>query len=333
MDGATAPWLSVQIFSNLVDVAMVGTGALPARFRRERVLVIGCGDVGLRCVRAFGGGLAAFGVQSRVKLLALTSQPQRRAALRQAGVQPLVGNLDEPGSLWRLAGLATRVLYLAPPPTGDGTSDTRSVALARALLHRRRLSAFIYVSTTGVYGDCGGVQIDETQVVRPQTTRAQRRVMAENTWRQWGRVRRIPVGILRVPGIYAADRPQGSPRERVQRGMPVLRAEDDVFTNHIHANDLAQACIRAVWQSPRQRVYNICDDNQLKMGDYFDAVAQQCGLPNLPRISRAEASERLPAMTLSFMAESRRTTNIRMKQELRVTLKYPTLDEWFIDMQ
>jgi nucleoside-diphosphate-sugar epimerase len=306
---------------------MVGTGALPARFRRERVLVIGCGDVGLRCARALGAGDAPLGALARVKLLALTSQPGRRTALREAGVQPLLGNLDDPSSLRRLAGLATRVLYLAPPPTGDGTgtTDPRSVALARALLCRQPLSAFVYASTTGVYGDCAGAWVDETRALQPQTTRAKRRVMAENTWQQWGRVRQVPVGILRIPGIYAPDRPHGSPRERVVRGMPVLQTEDDVFTNHIHADDLARACVRALWLAPRQRVYNVSDDQQQKMGDYFDGIAVMCGLPKLPRISRDEAQKILSPMTLSFMGESRRMVNTRMKQELGVVLHHPVL--------
>jgi nucleoside-diphosphate-sugar epimerase len=133
----------------------------------------------------------------------------------------------------------------------------------------------------------------------------------------------MTASILRIPGIYANDREGGTPRTRLLKGTPVLQPQDDVYTNHIHADDLARACIAALWRGKPQRVYNVTDDTQLKMGDYFDLAADLYGLSRPPRISRDAAQGELPLMLLSFMSESRRLTNERMKRELRVRLRYP----------
>lgn len=292
-------------------------GALPARFRRERVLLIGCGDVGLRVARRLRG---------RVRLLALTSSPDRVPALRERDLAVLQGDLDEPASIARLAALATRVVHLAPPP-GEGAADPRTTALLGALRLRMPPASLVYGSTTGVYGDCGGERISESHAVAPRTSRAQRRVDAERAVRFFGRSASVRVGILRIPGIYAPDREGGTPRERLQRGTPVLRAEDDVFTNHIHADDLARALVAALWRGRPQRVVNAVDDTELKMGDWFDLAADFYGLPRPPRVSREQAREALPPTLLSFMSESRRLGNERLKRELRVSLRYPTVAE------
>ena len=295
-------------------------GALPARFRRQRVLIVGCGDVGLRTAGQLGAPQS-----QRVRLMALTSSPDRVRMLRACGITPLLGNLDDAASLKRLGGIAHRVIHLAPPPTerqGASDRDPRSLALVRALRLRSLPQALVYGSTTGVYGDCAGQRVDENRRVNPHTPRAQRRVDAENLMRFFGRSG-ARVSILRIPGIYAADREGGTPRERLLKGTPVLLAKEDVYTNHIHANDLARACAAALWRGKPQRVVNVTDDTDLKMGDYFDLAASLFGLPKPPRISRHDANTALPLMLLSFMSESRRLDNTRMKQELRLQLHYP----------
>jgi nucleoside-diphosphate-sugar epimerase len=285
------------------------------RFRRQRVLIVGCGDVGVR---------AAAALPQRVRVLALTSSPQRHAALRARGITPLAGDLDEASTLQRLAGLAHRVLHLAPPP-GEGHDDPRTRVLLRTLRRRRTPDAIVYGSTSGVYGDCGGAWIDETRPTRPTTSRAQRRVAAEQALRLFGLSTRVRCSILRIPGIYAPDREGGTPRERLLRGTPVLRASDDVYTNHIHADDLARACVATLWRGAAQRVYHASDDTELPMGDYFDLAADLYRLPRPPRVSREQARQQLGPVLLSFMSESRRLHNERLKRELRLTLRYPTV--------
>ena len=293
-------------------------GALPFRFRRQRVLIVGCGDVGLRVARQ---------LPSRLKLMALTSSAERVDALRRERITPLQGNLDEPATLRRLAGLATRVLHLAPPP-GDNPnwrSDPRTVALLRALRLRSLPMSLVYGSTSGVYGDCGGEQVNETRPLNPHTPRSQRRVHAEAHVRLFGRATATPVHILRIPGIYAPDREGGTPRARLLKGTPVLRREDDVYTSHIHADDLARACLAALWRGKPQRVTHACDDTRLLMGDYFDLAADLYRLPRPPRVARDTATQQLPLMLLSFMSESRQLDNQRLKEELRLVLRYPTV--------
>lgn len=296
-------------------------GALPVRFRRTRLLIVGCGDVGLRVARA---------LPPRVRVLALTSSPERIASLRECGITPLLGNLDAPASLVRLAGLAGRVLHLAPPLSGaDEASwrDLRTQALLRALRLRTPPQALVYASTSGVYGDCGGARVTEACPLRPQTPRARRRVDAERQVRFFGRSAAVRASIVRIPGIYAPDRAGGTPRERLLRAAPVLQAQDDVYTNHIHADDLASVLRAMLFRGRPQRAYHVSDDSNLKMGDYFDLAADLYGLPRPPRVPRAQAQEQLSPLTLSFMGESRRLDNARMKRELGVRLRYPTVRE------
>lgn len=289
----------------------------PAAFRRPRLLIVGCGDIGERVARALRG---------RYRVRALTSQPERVVVLRRLGVLPLVGNLDDPASLGRLGALASRVLHLAPPP-GSGAGDPRTAALLRALARGGISDRLVYASTSGVYGDAQGARFDETRAVAPATDRGRRRVDAEARLRHHGRAFGATVSLLRIPGIYASDRPGGHPRERLARGTPVLRAEDDVYTNHIHADDLARACIAALHRGRPQRVIHASDDTEMRMGDYMDLAADLSGLARPPRLARAEAAGQLSPMQLSFMGESRRLDNTRLKRELKLRLRYPTVNE------
>lgn len=293
-------------------------GALPSRFRRQRVLIVGCGDVGLRVAQQ---------LPRRVRVIALTSSASRVADFRALGITPLTGNLDDASSLKRLAGIASRVLHLAPPPgeKTDRFDDPRTHALLAALRGRKLPQALVYGSTSGVYGDCQGNSVSETRAINPHTSRAWRRAHAEASLRLFGRATGTHVHILRIPGIYAPDREGGTPRMRLLKGTPVLNPEDDVYTCHIHADDLARACIAALWRGKPQRVTNAVDDTQLKMGDYFDLAASIYGLPRPRRMARDAAQGELPLMLLSFMSESRRLENTRLKNELRVSLRYPTV--------
>jgi nucleoside-diphosphate-sugar epimerase len=287
------------------------------RLRMPALLIIGCGDVGLRVLELLRG---------RWRVLALTSTPSRFDLLRAAGARPLLGNLDDAATLGRLGGLADTVLHLAPPPA-SGEHDTRTRHLLQALARGGRVRRIVYASTSGVYGDCAGARFDETRMLRPATARARRRVDAEAQLRAFGRRAGVAVALLRIPGIYASDRDGGHPRDRLLRGMPLLRAEDDVYTNHIHADDLARACVAALHHALPQRAVHVSDDSELRMGEYFDLAADLCGLPRAPRIGRAEAATRLSPTQLSFMSESRRLDNRRLKRELKLRLRYPTVAE------
>ena len=364
---------------------------VPRRFRRQRLLIIGCGDIGQRVVQQLHHGWQVMGVARSDETL---------QKIRTAGA--LAMRADD---AHRLAPWATHVLHAAPPASRDGEVTDRLTrgwlqALARARGQRasttsrpgrtHRLGArsaaallavpapaaqtrsqtqapsaprLVYLSTTGVYGDRGGAFTRETDTLQPLTDRARRRVDAERQVRygihrpdgsnagsrraahphadsarpdsahrdsahvSGARHRRLqqpplPALVLRVPGIYAADR---LPVERLRQQVPALVPADDVITNHIHADDLARIARTALLRGPRQRVINAVDDSQMTLGDYLDQVADRLGLPRPPRHSRAELTRTLSEVRMSFMRESRRLDSRRLKRELRVRLQWPTV--------
>jgi len=274
----------------------------PPQTPPRRLLLAGHGDIARRLEALLPGGVETF------------------RASRASGF-----DFDRPETLAGLAarvGAQTAVLHSAPPQNA-GVTDTRTANLLAALDQGPILpSRLVYIGTSGVYGDCAGALVDETRAVQPQTERAQRRADAERQLLAWGAARGVPVVVLRAPGIYAADR---LPLARLAQGTPVLADQDDVYTNHIHAEDLARICLAALADAAPAGIYNASDDSEIRMGAWFDLVAERHGLPRPPRIRRAEAQARIPAALLSFMGESRRLLNAKMKRELGVQLLYPTV--------
>ena len=202
----------------------------------RRLLIVGSGDVALRAIPLLNKGYRVF---------ALVRDPARRAGLRALGAIPLLGDLDDRASLAHLGGLADAVLHLAPPP-GTGVHDSRTKNLLSALSHvrgrRKDLpKRLVYISTSGVYGNCGGAWVSETRPLNATSPRAQRRVEAETQIRAWAKRNGVHASILRVPGIYAADR---LPLNRLQQGTPGIIDSEDSYTNHIHADDLARSASR-----------------------------------------------------------------------------------------
>ncbi|MDR1228091.1 MAG: NAD-dependent epimerase/dehydratase family protein [Azoarcus sp.] len=295
----------------------------------DRILVIGCGDIARRAIPL---------LVPRFRVFALVRRPRAMAAMRALGAVPLHGDLDDRRSLARLAGIADAVLYFAPPPPAGKESprgderdmqDTRTRHFLAALGNRRSLpQRLIYISTTGVYGDCGGALIDETRPCRASSARARRRLDAERRLRAFGRRRRVAVAVLRAPGIYAADR---LPIERLARGDPV--PADEIFTGHIHADDLARLTVTALFRARAGRVYNAVDDSRLPVSDYFDLVADACGLPRPARMPWTALAAHLPPGALSFMKESRRIGNARLGRELGFRLRYPTVAHGLADVR
>ena len=277
-----------------------------------RVLLIGCGDVALRTARL---------LHPKARLYGLTRRVEDIGKLRAHGIVPIIGDLDNLDSLQRLRAAPYAVLHFAPPPS-EGRDDSRTRRLIAALARARSIpQRFVYISTSGVYGDCAGARVPETRPRRAGTPRAKRRVAAEERLRDWARRYGVALSILRAPGIYAETR---LPLERLRQGTPVLVGDDDVFTNHVHADDLARAVVAALFRAKPNRAYNICDDTEEKMGNWFDAVADAFQLARPPRVSWEEAERRIAPLLLSFMSESRRLSNARMKRELRMRLLYPT---------
>jgi nucleoside-diphosphate-sugar epimerase len=231
----------------------------------QRLLIVGSGDVARRAVSWLSKHFSVF---------ALLRRAETAEAWRGLDVRLIAGDLDNPASLRRLSGLAELVLHLAPPQS-EGIRDDRTRNLLAALSRGSSLPRrMVYVSTTGVYGNCDGDTIDETRPRRPSSPRALRRLDAEETLRRWGVAHHVSVILLRVPGIYADNR---LPEARLQAGLPVLAEADDVHSNHIHADDLARVCCRALFRGGAGRSFNVVDESDLRMGAYFDLVADHLG--------------------------------------------------------
>ncbi|TDR70727.1 NAD-dependent epimerase/dehydratase family protein [Paludibacterium purpuratum] len=275
----------------------------------QTLLIAGLGDVARRAIPLLRG---------HWRLLALTHTPEARRLARELGVRSIAADLDRADSLGRLAALAQAILYTAPPPS-SGEHDPRLLNLLSALRKANSIpQRLVYISTSGVYGDYGGQWIDECAPCRPRTARARRRLAAEKLLRHaaaWP----MTVTILRAPGIYAEDR---LPLDRLRAGTPAAIAADDGFGNHIHADDLARLCARALRRKGGIRIYNACDDEPLRFGDWFDLLADRFALPRPPRLPLAALLQTLSPMQASFLAESRRIKNDRLKRELGDVLRH-----------
>jgi nucleoside-diphosphate-sugar epimerase len=292
------------------------------RLRRPRILVVGAGDIGLRLIR-----LIQARHPGRIRVFGTTRRAEQAQAIRAAGGIPLPVDLDRFKEVKRLRGLAAWLVHLAPPPAA-GRSDPRSRHLVAQLAQSQCPfpQRWVYASTSGVYGDCGGALIDETRPVKPRNARAVRRVAGEKIMRQaarstWSGLKRL--AILRVPGIY--DSQDRLPVERLLKGLPALDPAEDVYTNHIHADDLARIVWHGIFKASGGRLIHSSDSGHMKMGEYFDAVAQALSLPKPPRMPREGISAHLSEAMMSFMTESRRLDNRRLLEQWRVRLLYPSV--------
>lgn len=278
------------------------------------VFIIGCGYVGQRVARLENA-------QGRTVLcLARTDRAAEELATRGYGVFP--GDLDHPETL-ALPALQPSILYYFAPPPNHGGGDPRLTALLDQLVPGQTPDRLVYISTSGVYGDCGGAWVDETRPANPQSDRALRRWSAEQSVQGWCAARGTRAVLLRVPGIYGPGR---LPIERLRQGLPVVRSDESPFSNRIHVEDLAAVCVAAAHAPDAGGIYNVSDGHPTTMTDYFLRVAALLGLPKPAAISMAEARERLSAGMLSFLSESRRLDNRKMLRELHVQLRYADLD-------
>jgi nucleoside-diphosphate-sugar epimerase len=278
------------------------------------VFIVGCGDIGVRVAQLW---------QTRgVTVSGLARSTANRMRLEAKGITAVPGDLDDVRSLSALPTHNALIYYFAPPPEG-GSADPRMEHFLDAIFPDRLPHKIVYLSTSGVYGDHQGGWVNEDTPPNPRTLRAKARLAAETALLDWGRVRDVPVVILRVGGIYGPGR---LPIERIKQGQPVVRREEAPYTNRIHADDLGQVCVAAAEHGAKRRIYNVCDGEYSTMSDYFNAVADRLGLPRPPQISLSEAQRTLSPEMLSYLNESRRMDNRRLREELGVTLLYPTLE-------
>ena len=276
------------------------------------VLIIGCGDTGERLARLH----EAAGDTVR----ATTRSAERHNKLQTLQQAPELLDLDHPPGNVQLT--EADILYMLVPPGGNGSHDPRMATLLQLIEQVGLPRRFVYISTTGVYGDCSGDWVTEASPRQPHSQRAWRRAAAEQQLEIWATRMAVELVILRVPGIYGPGR---LPLARLERGDPVLHADEAPWSNRIHIEDLAAACALVGTHPEANGVYNVTDGRPTTMTDYFNQVADACGLTRPPQISRAEAEERFSANMLSFLNESRRIDSSRLRKELGMQLKYPDL--------
>lgn len=277
------------------------------------VFIVGCGDIGCRVARLeSAAGLSVAG-------LARSAATARK--LRSMGINVVTGDLDAPETLVSTPAQPFCLYYFAPPPA-HGREDSRVRSLLQALPMGGLPRRLVYISTSGVYGDCNGAWIDEDHPSDPRTDRARRRLDAERQLDDWGVSHGVPCVILRVPGIYGPGR---LPIERIRQGLPILREDESPYSNRIHADDLAAACFAAARRGRPGQSYNISDGHPTTMADYFCRVADLYGLPRPPQVSWHEARSALTPGLLAFLEESKRLVNRRMTEELGLHLRYPDL--------
>jgi nucleoside-diphosphate-sugar epimerase len=283
----------------------------------SEILIIGCGHIGVRVARLLKSRGDSVTALSRSMSLATRLEESER-------IPVVPGNLDDLDALHMLGKVAAgRLVYYFVPPPGGGPWDTRMRNFCAALSPQQAPAKVVYVSTSGVYGDCGGAWVTEETPVNAQTSRAKRRVDAETVLRDWGRGLGLPVVILRVTGIYGPGR---LPLARLQAGDPVLSEEESPPTNRIHADDLAAVCIAAAERGVDGDIFNVSDGQPGTMTQYFNAAADLLGLPRPPQVSMDEARRVMTPMMLSYLTETRRMDNRRMLERLGVTLQYPDLE-------
>jgi len=279
----------------------------------ETVLIIGYGDIGRR--------VTTLCRQQGWRVNALTRQAVTATPLSAEGLTTYVGDLDKPDKLPALPTAASLIFYFAPPPP-HGVDDPRLGAFLNVIPRHACPRKIIYISTSGVYGDCQGAWVTEDRPANPGTDRARRRLAAENLLRDWQQHTGTPVVILRVGGIYGPGR---LPVARLRQGTPVLREQDCGYINRIHADDLAAVCVAAAAHG--HGLYNVSDGHPSTMTDYFNKVADLYDLPHPPQISFDRAQTLLSPEMMSYLTESRRLDNHRMLNDLGVNLRYPTLNE------
>lgn len=277
----------------------------------NRVWIMGCGDIGRRVARLYQSqGVQATGWVRGQASLALGEQ---------AGISMRLGDLDQ-GCFFPRNAFEQAEIFWFMPPSNQGLTDSR---LRRFLLAVQKApKRIVLISTTGVYGDCAGRWIDESEPVKPGVDRAKRRVDAELALQEWGENYQCDWVILRVPGIYSAER---LPLERLKRAEPVLLESEAPWTNRIHADDLARIAARAMEVAPQHSIYNACDGHPSTMTDYFNQLADFAQLARPPQVSLAEASQLVSAGMLSYLQESRRIHNDKLLTELKIQLLYPSL--------
>ncbi len=277
--------------------------------------IIGCGDIGFRVSREL--------IKQGDNVQATIHYEEGIKVPQSAGIKTIVANFDYQDEIPDIL-LHGRKLFYFMPPQGGGSSDYRMLNFCRKLSVENCPSKVVYISTSGVYGDCKDDLVTEETQLNPQTSRAKRRVSAEVQLQEQAEKLGFDLVILRVTGIYGPGR---LPISQLKKGHEVLRPEDAPRTNRIHSLDLVQICLVAMEKGLAGDIFNVCDGQESSMSQYFIAVADMYELPQPKQLSWTEAEKVMNPLTFSFLKESRQMSNRKLIEVLGIKLRYPTLEE------
>jgi nucleoside-diphosphate-sugar epimerase len=278
----------------------------------KRALIVGCGYTGMH--------LAARLKEMDVRVVGTTRREARAAGLEAAGIEPLVGELCGKETLRRIDELGPElVAYFVPPQAEDDPLPKVLAATARA-----PLEAFLYASSTVVYGDRGGDWVDETTMVKPESPEAEARHEAERICVEAAWSYQTPTRICRITGIYGPGR---TFRKMLESGDYVLIKGHDSWVSRIHVDDLVTALLAAWKRGGDGRVYNLVDDEPHRASEFANLAADLQGLPRPEWIEELEACKQLGEERLRRKLANKRVRSVRLKDDLEVELRYPTYRE------
>lgn len=268
---------------------------------------------------SFGHGYSARALTPRLlengwQVNGTTRSPEKADAMRDTGINPLVW----PGSdLSQALDCATHLLISAGP---DAEGDPVLRVLHNAIATRAGQFQWVgYLSTTGVYGNHDGGWVDEETALTPSTQRGQWRKQAEESWQA---IPDLPLHIFRLAGIYGPGR---GPFSKVRAGTARRIIKPNQVFSRIHVEDIAQVLWASISSPHPGSIYNLCDNEAAPPQDVIAHAAELLGLP-LPKAVNIEDAQMSP-MAHSFYAESKRVSNRRIREELGVSLRYPTYRE------
>jgi nucleoside-diphosphate-sugar epimerase len=271
-------------------------------------LIVGCGYLGRR--------VAALWQQQGHRVFATTRSFARAEEFRTLGLEPLVCDVLDPDSLRALPAVAT-VLYCVglDRSTGQSMREVYVNGLANVLAALPPPGRFIHVSSTSVYGQDKGEEVDEDAATEPAEESGKIVLEAEQLLR-----RHMPgVTILRFAGIYGPGRLLR--RQAIETGELIV-ANAEKWLNLIHVEDGAAAVLAAEERGQRGAVYNICDDRPVRRRDFFTLLAHLLKAPE-PRFVEPVPGAPLPPHERA----NRRLVNRRMHEVLQVRLRYPSYEE------
>lgn len=280
----------------------------------KSVVIVGCGDIGKRIAQ-----LLIENDHEAKDIFAIVKSQQSKLQCEALGVQAVQLDFDALDLLPEYIHGAD-LFYLVPPQT-EGVTDFRNRKFIQCLVNQKLIpNKIVLVSTTGVYGDKQGKWVSEQTSTLPTTDRAKRRLNAEFQWQQQSTLNGFGFTILRVASIYSNSR---IPRHRINNCEPIVFANECGYSNRIHADDLTNIIIAALDDDTNGEVFNVSDGTPGKISDYIQEAALVIDAKSLPEISMKEAKEVLSDGMLSYLSESKKVSNQKMLNKLKVALRYP----------